>query len=202
MPRIMLAGMAMLFACTAQAGDLGYHSDDPVNSSVSSLWLGAADTPIAPLVVGDDAPSFSFMSSDGKWHEFKELSSHGSLLLVFGASAEDLKALEQTRALFLDLGVTPVAALDRRPASAGKFARRVGLSCPIISDPQCAIGWLYGSLDPLSHRHAPAFFVLDEKRTIRALGHGELPTAMKMLWVTARGLGRPLPESARSALSG
>src|SRR5436309_4235107 len=140
--RILLAGLALLLACSAQAGSRVYDSDDPVNSSASTLWLGDSDAPATPLVVGYDAPLFSFLGTDGKWHEFKELSDRGSLLMVFGASDASLKSLEGAHSLLLDLGVTPVAVMDPRPGSATKLARRLGLSCPIIADPKCAIGWL------------------------------------------------------------
>ena len=204
MPRAtLLAGLALLIACAAQAADHRLPADDPVNSAATSLWhVTAPDPPTLFLQVGDEAPAFSYLGPDGGWHEFKDLSAHRSLLLIFGARQEDLRSLEEARSLFHDLGVTPVVVIDRRTGAAASLARRLELSCPIITDPICAIGDLFNSLDPLSRHHAPAFFVVDEARTIRALGHGVLPSPIQMLWVTARGLGRPLPESAWSVFSG
>lgn len=116
-------------------------------------------------------------------------------MLVFGARESDLLELESSRELFRDLGVTPVVVMDRRTSGANRYAQRLGITSTIIADPKCAIGDLYNSIDPLSHRHAPSFFVVDERRMIRALGHGKLPSSMTMLFLAAQGLGLPLPDS-------
>jgi alkyl hydroperoxide reductase subunit AhpC len=76
------------------------------------------------------------------------------------------------------------------------MAARNGFTSPVVADPKCAIADLFNSLNPLNHRHAPGFFVIDEQGTIRALQHGPLPSSIEMLMVSARGLGRALPESA------
>lgn len=201
--RALLASLALLVANVAIAGDRFRSLDDPPNSAVLSLWGHvAAEPPATLLLVGDDAPAFSYLGPDGEWHRFSDLIVQGPMLMVFGARDADLLELENIRSVFRDLGVTPVIVVDRRTGSAKAMAERLGLSAPVVVDPKCAIAGLYNSLDPRSLRHAPAFFVVDEKRTIRALGHGALPAAIEMVVLTARSLGLPLPESVWSLLGG
>jgi hypothetical protein len=99
------------------------------------------------------------------------------------------------------MGITPVVVIDRRVSSARSMANRLQLTSSVVTDPKCAIADLFNSVDPLNHRHSPSFFVVDQNRTVRALGHGTLPTPIRMLVIAARGLGRPLPDAAWSYLT-
>lgn len=200
--RFLLVAVAMLAVESAQAADVGPW-DDPIRSATLAVWnVAAAGPPSTHLEVGDQAPSFSYLGNDGAWHRSVDLSAEGAILLVFGAREPNLVELENARGLFADLGITPVIVMDRSASSARSVAQRLGITSPVMLDPKSAIGDLFNSIDPLNHRHAPSFFVLDEKRTIRALGHGEIPSAIEMLLHSARGLGRPLPESAWSSVAG
>jgi peroxiredoxin len=194
--RCLLVVMAILVTSNSYAANRDLASDHPNDGAALKLWeRAAAEAPATHLLVGDAAPSFSFHGADGAWHPFFDPSRQGALMLVFGARESDLLELESARELFRDLGVTPVVFMDRRTSGANRFAQRLGITSTIVSDPKCAIADLYNSIDPLSHRHAPSFFVLDERRTIRALGHGKLPSSMTILFLAAQGLGLPLPDS-------
>jgi peroxiredoxin len=146
--------------------------------------------------VGDRAPEFSFLGTDGRWHALHELLLQGDVMLVFGAREEALREIESMRSIFTDLGVQPVAVLDMSAGSASRYSKRLEIGIPIVSDSQCAIGDLFGSLDPSTRRHAPGYFVVDGKGLIRAYKRGPLPPARRLLAAAARGLSRPLPESA------
>jgi peroxiredoxin len=197
--RILFAGLVLCaaaaaaeerdFAPMAPSGDVRPHTRASV----------ATEPPTTMLMVGDRVPEFSYLGPDGRWHQLAELLLQGPMLLVFGADDAALQALEQRRGAFLDLGVVPAAVVDMRSSSAAALARRLELDYPLITDPQRAIARLYNSLDPESQQHAPSFFVVDGKRVIRALGHGPLPEADRMLRASARSLGLPLPEAVRSA---
>jgi len=198
--RSFIVGLALLFACAAWAGNRP-PADSMPNTAVLPLWeRTAAEPPTTRLIVGDEAPLFTYLGTEGGWRPFSELLSDGPVLLVFGAREGDLMALQQARPLFLELGVSPVVVLDRRASSTASLARRLNLSCPIIPDPMRAIADLYNTLDPRSLRPAPSFFVLDENHRIRVLSRGPLPSAVEMLSASARGLNRPLPESTWNSI--
>lgn len=195
--RFLVVAVAFLAVDGAQAA-----GPREIFTSSAVLQAVAADPPATRLLVGDDAPAFSYMGVDGDWHRSADLCADRPVLLVFGAREENLVELERSRQLFQDLGVTPVVVLDRRTGAVNSVAKRLGLTSNLVADPKCAIADLYNSIDPLNHRHSPSFFVLDQNRTIRAIGHGELPTSIQMLILSARGLGLPLPESAWSVVTG
>ena len=187
----------MFLACTAHAAEGDFAASIPPNTAPLTLWSRAAAEPVSKVLqVGDRAPAFSYLGTDGRWHRFADLAGQGPVLLVFGASDVDLKALESARPVFRDLGLLPVAVLDMRTGSAMTYGRRLGLTGPIITDPMLAVADLFNSINPVNLRHAPSFFVVDAGGTIRALRHGSLPPVTLMLGLSAHLLGRPLPESA------
>jgi peroxiredoxin len=157
-------------------------------------WVSDGET-AGRLAIGDPAPAFSYLGSDGAWHPFRQMIAGGPIVLVFGARNEQLAELDRALPALARLGARPVAAFDMRPGSAARLARRLSLRCGVIADPQCAIAGLYGSLDPVTQRHAPAYFVLDERGTIRGSGRGAIPAARELVAVTAKSLGRALPAA-------
>jgi peroxiredoxin len=194
--RWLAAASFMLIPISAASAERFYPSDIPSNSSIETIWRQVAVEPAEfRLAVGDKAPGFSYLDPKGKWNEFKSLGAGSPMLLVFGASDSDLVALERLRSMFEELGVTPVAVMDGRGASARALQRKLSISVPIITDPKRAIAGLFNSLDPKSLTLASSFFVLDENRQIRALSHGELPSPQQMLALSANSLGLPLPKS-------
>jgi peroxiredoxin len=160
-----------------------------------ALQPAAAEARPADLRVGDRAPSFSYMDVDGHWRRFEEFGTKRCLLIVFGAQEADLGELNRLRPAFDELGVAPVAVLDRAGRSIAALARRLGLDGTMLPDPMRAIAGLFNSIDPSSGRPSASYFVLDEHRRIRAMRYGPLPSAEMLLLSSARCLGRPLPAS-------
>jgi len=192
---LVVAGLVL---ATGATGAERMPSGPPVGDSPShdgSTPL-ATESTTGRIQVGDSAPAFSFMGTDGGWRAFRQLFSGGAVLLVFGAEEDQLRDLDALRPVFADLGVSPVAVLDMSSGSASRFVRRIHLGCSVVSDPRRAIGDLYGSLDLATRRHAPSYFVVDGRGMIRGYRHGPLPSARQLLMTSARHLGRPLPESA------
>jgi peroxiredoxin len=189
--------MLLVVAPVARAASLPESIGVPVEPQLPTVQRPlSTGSPTTFLEVGDTAPAFSYLDTDGRWHSFDRLLDRGPVLLLFGATDDDLRGIERARNVFVDLGTLPVVAMDRRAGSAAKLARSLDVSSPVISDPRCAIASLFNSLDPVTHRHSPAFFVLDGKRTVRMVGHGALPATMELVSATARGLGKALPPSA------
>lgn len=196
MVRNVVVLAVLMCACTASAAERGpvpANSDSPAETG--SL-RHVAEATAGRLQVGDAAPMFSFIGTDGAWHAFRQRYAGRAVVLVFGAEEQELKDLDAARAVFADLGVSPIAVLDMSSGSASRFVRRVGIECEVVTDVRRAIGELYGSLDSLTRRHAPSYFVLDGSGTIRGYRHGSLPSPSQLVMATARHLGRPLPESA------
>ncbi len=196
--RLGVAGFALLLATvTGGAPERDPTYAPPTNPALLSTIREAHPEPrTADLGVGQPAPMFSYLSTDGRWHKFSDLLDERPVLLVFGARSTELAALENARTVFDDMGVDVAVALDMRAGSAATLAKELELQGPIISDPKRAIASLYHSLMERSLRHAPSYFVVDTKRTIRALGYGSVPSPPQLIVISARGLGKPLPESA------
>lgn len=194
--------LLLLAAPVARAASLPESVGVPIEPEIPVVQHSlSAGSPVTFLEVGDVAPSFSYLDVDDVWRSFGRLLDRGPVVLLFGASDEDVRGVERMRRAFAELGVTPVVAMDRRSGSASKVARRLDVSGPVIADPRCAIATLYNSLDPLTHRHAPAFFVVDGERRIRSVEHGPIPQTLQLIGAVARGLGRPLPASAQAHTS-
>jgi len=164
----------------------------PILSEAPTRWLD----------VGDRAPMFSYLASDGRWHRSEDLLGNGPILLIFGADPATLKGLEKLKPAFEALGVRPVVVLDVATRTAQNLADRLGVKVAMVSDPMCAIAGLYNSLDSRSGRHSTSYFVVDDKRTIRALFYGALPETPLLVGSCARALGRPLPPALLSTYGG
>ena len=76
----------------------------------------------------------------------------------------------------VDLGVIPVAVLPSRLGTTRAAAQRLDLRYPVLADPQNVIASQFNAVDPATGRQLPAWFVLDPKRRVLALGRSELPT--------------------------
>ena len=190
---LVVAGLPSLLATTALAATPSPMTPSPPPQEVHALRPIATEGRMAELRVGDRAPSFSYMCLDGRWCRFEDLASSRCLLIVFGAGEADLRELERLGPAFDQLGVTPVAVLERATRSLVGMRRRLGLQETLLADPMHAIAGLYNSLDPASGLSSASYFVLDEHRTIRAMRYGPLPSAEILLLSSARCLGRPLP---------
>lgn len=195
--RSVVVGLWLLVAPAAHAANQPESIGAPVEPQVPVVQHSlSTGSPTTFLEVGDIAPGFSYLDTDDRWRSFDRLLERGPVLLLFGATDDDMRGLERMRPAFTEMGALPVVAMDRRSGSAAKRARTLSVTGPVISDPRCAIASLYNSLDPLTHRHAPAYFLVDAGRRVRLVGHGPLPHALQLVAATARGLGKPLPPSA------
>jgi peroxiredoxin len=194
--RPLALALLLVIPGSAAAADLPLRPDAPRNTAVASiLALVAAEPAATHLLVGDHTPSFSYLGTDGRWHDFADLSG-GPLLMLFGASDSSLRAIVELTPALGEIGVTPVAVLAMRTGSAERLSRKLDWSFPVITDPKRAIARLFNSLDSKSLGSAPSFFVIDERRTIRALAHGPLPSAAQLVTRSAQSLGLAVPTSA------
>jgi len=200
--RFLVAGLPVLFATAAMAASPSPMTSAPPVDSPRTLRPILTEGPASWLDVGDRAPMFSYMGADGRWHRFQDLLSDSPVLLIFGADEATMTGLDKLKPAFAEMGVRPVVVLDMATRTAQGMAQRLGVDVGMLADPMCAIGGLYNTLDPRSGHHAPSYFVVDQKRTIRALYYGALPEPALIAGSCVRALGLPLPPTLLSTYSG
>lgn len=160
----------------------------PIGSGLSSGRL--PEPPVLVLRVGDPAPNFSFEGYRGQWMRLHHLLDQGPVLLVFGAREADLRRIQEERARLLDLGVVPVAIVDRKASATRTWVKRLGLQYTVLSDTRGVIAGQFNMLD--AGVVAPGWFVLDPRGRVRGLTRGQLPTA-DYSRLCARSLALPMP---------
>lgn len=187
-----LIPMAFL-AVLASSGDslaavLGPESGD-AQSQLPLLPYGGSSE-YATVESGTNAPDFSYETLAGESARLRDLLAQGHVLLVFGASDTDLRHLQAEADRLTRIGVVPVAVLDRGAGSCRRTQKKLGLTFPVVPDPQRAIGAQYNSLNPRTRQNAPAWFVVDRGGRVRGLDRFKLPDEM---WenVAATSLGLP-----------
>lgn len=192
MLRMLIAAAAMVSA--ASVADA--YESHPVPPPESVAPSRASGIPVVPspgptlLLPGDPAPRFSYLDERSHWRPFDELRAHRAVLLLFGADAADLAAIEGQRAAFAGLRIEPVAVLDLGGRSVAAWLRDHDYEGAVINDPKGAIAGLFNTVDPTTHRHAPSYFVIDERGAILRLWRGPLPGTDELLAEAARSLRR------------
>lgn len=195
--RSVVVGLMLLCAPTAGAAVLPEAQGVPGGIQLPAVeHPHSTSMPTTYLQEGDRAPGFSYLDPHGDWRSFDRLLEAGPVLLVFGASEEDIRGIERQHAAFVELGAVPVVAMDRKFGSTQSVARKLSMESTAISDPRGSIASLFNSVDPLTHRHAQSYFLLDGSRRVLKVEHGHLPHALQLVAAVARGLGKPLPEAA------
>lgn len=158
------------------------------------LWLTAAEPGASLVQPGDLAPDFSYQSESGEWLRLHQLLAHGSVMLVFVPTENELRTMEGERDSLYGVGVIPVAVLDRRTRSAVILAHRLGLGFPVIADPQGSIASQFNLVGPPTVRPRPAWFILDRAGRVRGLERGALPEG-GFTRIACDALAIPPPEA-------
>lgn len=173
---------------------------DPPRVPVTLAPAGA-EPPVTVVMTGDPAPDVSWDGPGSRPQRLRDLRAQGHVLLVFAPSDAQLQALERDRDRLLDLRVLPVAVLDRGARATESLARRLGLHFTLVPDPRDVVASQFNTLDPLTHRSTPAWFVVDRWGRVRGLDRTGVPDGgYPRLVSTALVLAAPgatLPSSAR-----
>lgn len=167
-------------------------NSEPVSGATPALASRAQEPPITPVMLGDVAPDFSYQAPDGQWRKLGNLLAQGPVLLVFGATRDQLRAIQAEREALLDRGVLPVAVLDDKPGRTWGLVRDLGLTFTVLSDQRRVIAGQFNALRANADASAPAWFVIDRRGIVRSLGRGKLPAA-SFTEVAARALDLPAP---------
>lgn len=142
---------------------------------VERPWLNAAEPGPSIVQLGDQAPDFSYQAESGQWFKLHQLLQHGSVMLVFGPTESELLIMESECDSLYNVGVIPVAVLDRRTSSAVAMAHRLGLGFPVIADPQGSIASQFNLVGPPTVRAAPGWFIVDRAGRVRGFERRRLP---------------------------
>lgn len=159
------------------AQDLGERGTLPAGpqSGRSPVAMRPVDTPATEVCLGDIAPDVSYQATDARWRRLRDLVADHPALLVFGANEGMLRILEGEREALLDRGILLVTVLGSRLGATRATVQRLNLRYTVLADPQGVIASQFNAIDPPTGRQLPAWFVLDSKRRVRALGRGKLP---------------------------
>ena len=129
------------------------------------------------LKVGDKAPDFSLVGSDGKTYALSDFNGKQAIVLAwfpkaftggctkecksFKASSESLKA---TNVAYFTASVDPVDGDKGNKA----FARSLDLDYPILSDPEKTTAKAYGVLAPAGYSNRWTFYI-DKEGVIKEI---------------------------------
>jgi len=162
----------------------------PISQDVSNRFHYVVEPPVAELRVGDRAPNFAYQGYEGHWMRLHHLVDQGPVLLVLGWNEEQLVQLEREREELLQLGVIPVAIVDRKPGKARTIVRTLKLKFTVLADPRLVIAWQFNVAE--SGRITPSWFVIDRRARVRALSRTHVP-AEAYTRLCARALALPMP---------
>lgn len=174
---VSLLAMVLAASVPLQPGEPPVSPTTVQEQGIPTLSPRAPEPPSSPLMVGDLAPDFAWQAADRRVVSMKDLLFHGSLLLVFSPDDASLRAIQREREGLLDLGVVPVAVVHSRAGAASSKARRMGLSYILVPDTRRVIAGQYGAVDENRQSMIPAWFVVDRRGQVRALGRGSIPSS-------------------------
>jgi peroxiredoxin len=178
----------------------GWNSPPPRMDNSTALPLVPLGTSgeYALIDVGSSAPDFSYEPISGGSNRLHDLRAQGPVLLVIGATSEQLASLQRERQELLGMGVVPVAVVDARTNTVRRQIDKLGLTYPVIADPRRLIAAQFNSLEPNSRAAMPAWFVVDQKGRVRDLNRFEWP-AREWAAIASTALGLPRSEEPRPA---
>jgi len=130
----------------------------------------------AELKVGDKAPPFSLVGTDGKTHSLADFKGKQAVVLAWFPKADtpgctaECKSLRENSASLKSLNVAYFTISVDKPQDNKKFAEKLGLDYPILSDPDKSVAQAYGVLLPPRANFATRWtFYIDKDGTIREI---------------------------------
>ncbi len=168
----VLASAVLAAATTSTPG-----TESPSNLVTHEISASAPAATVAEAAprgprVGEPAPDFAYKSRTYVWQNLHNMLEDGPVLLVFGASDEQLVSIEREAERFERAGIQPVAVVPHRDADAWKLLRRYDLSFSLLSDPNGVIASQYATIEAGPEGSVPSWFVVDRACRIRGAGTG------------------------------
>jgi peroxiredoxin Q/BCP len=120
----------------------------------SLLILGTALSAAEPLKVGDDAPDFSLVGSDGKTYKLSEFKGKKAVVVAWfpraftGGCTKECTSFKNDGAKMRDYEVAYFTASNDPAEQNKKFAESLGADYPILSDADSSVSQKYGVFNP------------------------------------------------------
>jgi len=148
--------------------------------------LMSGDLMAADLKVGDKAPDFSLVGSDGKTYTLSELNQAGQAVVVAwfpraftGGCTKECKSFKADGAKMRDYNVAYFTASNDPADQNKKFAESLGLDYPILSDADSKVAKEYGVLNASGKAAnrwtfyiSPEGKILDIDKSVKTESHG------------------------------
>ena len=115
---------------------------------------GAASVQAEELKVGDKAPDFSLQGTDGKTYSLDQFKGKKAIVIAWFPKADtpgctvECKSLKENGDALKPLNVAYFTASVDTPEDNKKFAEKLGLDYPILSDPTKSVAQAYGVVSP------------------------------------------------------
>jgi thioredoxin-dependent peroxiredoxin len=150
-----------------------------VGQRMAVLGLGVLSVLIiagaaAELKVGDPAPPFSLLGSDGKTYSLEDFKGKSAVVLAWfpkaatrGCTKECKSLAEHSKALH-ELKVAYFTASVDKPEDNKKFAEDLKLDYPILSDPEKTVANAYGVISQRGFANRWTFYI-DKEGIIQAI---------------------------------
>jgi len=136
---------------------------------------GSAGAAEGDLKVGDKAPGFSLKGTDGKTYSLARFKGRKAVVLAWFPKADtpgctaECKSLRENSAALKPLNVAYFTASVDTPEDNKKFAEKLGLDYPILSDPDKTVAQAYGVVHGERQRPERWTFYIDKEGVIKAI---------------------------------
>lgn len=127
------------------------------------------------LKVGDKAPEFSLVGSDGKTYALADFKGKQSVVLAWfpkaftGGCTKECKSIGASSAKLKPLGIAYFTASVDTPELNKKFAESLALDYPILSDPDKKVAMAYGVVHGERKFAERWTFYIDKEGVIKAI---------------------------------
>jgi peroxiredoxin Q/BCP len=123
---------------------------------LASLFVLAASVASAAdgLKVGDDAPDFSMVGSDGKTYKLSDFKGKQAVVVAWfpraftGGCTKECKSFKEQGSSIREYEVAYFTASNDPAEKNKKFAEELGVDYPILSDPDSSVATAYGVFNP------------------------------------------------------
>jgi peroxiredoxin Q/BCP len=141
-------------------------------AAVRKAIFGRGERSAVQLQVGDPAPDFSLLGSDGRVHRLRDLEGRDALVLAWFPKAftigctMECESLRGSGADLRQFNVKYFAASVDDPETNKRFAESLAIDYPVLSDPDKSVAHAYGVIGPAGFPERWTFFIGKDGRIL------------------------------------